>query len=169
MSEVDQSQALLSIAEIALAIAGFGGIFVALTQDRSRPRGPADSYRLVLLLSTALAALSLSLVPVALLSFEVPETWTWPLASALCAAVLLAAQAVALRARRRHPEEIRAGEHAGAARAVQVLSTFTLLAQLANAVGIFGERAFGVFFSGLVFLVVFGGYLFARMLFLWRG
>jgi hypothetical protein len=166
---VDRADALLSVAEISLALAGFGGIFLALTQDRSRPRGPADSYRLVLLLSTALAALALSLVPVLLLSLGASERWMWSLSSALSAAVLLGAQVLALRARRRHPEEIRVGEVAWAAALVQVVSTITVLAQLANAVGLFGERAFGVFFSGLVFLVVFGGYLFARMLFLWRG
>ena len=47
--------------------------------------------------------------------------------------------------------------------------TEALLAIAQISLGLFGERAFGVFFASLVFLVAFGSYLFARMLFLWRG
>jgi hypothetical protein len=49
-----------------------------------------------------------------------------------------------------------------------VTAFLTVAAQLANALGLFGARAFGVFLCGLIYLVAFGSYLFARMLFLWR-
>lgn len=60
---VDRSQTLLQIAEIALGLAGCGGIFVALSRERGTERRPADTYRLVLLMSAALSTLVVSLLP----------------------------------------------------------------------------------------------------------
>ena len=61
------------------------------------------------------------------------------------------------------------GEAPRVAAAVWVLAFVTLAAQLLNAAGVFQTRAAGVFVFGLVFLVAFGSYLFARMLFLWSS
>lgn len=166
---MEESEALLAIAQIALGLAGFGGVFVALGREHGASRRPADTYRLVLLLTTALTTLSLSLLPVALHAVGVPVQWVWALASALMAAVLAVLLIVFLRWRRRHREEIRMGEAPRVAAAVWVLSGVTLAAQLLNAAGVFQTRAAGVFVFGLVFLVAFGSYLFARMLFLWRS
>ena len=76
---------------------------------------------------------------------------------------------VIVRMRRPHREEIRAGEAPLAAAAIWVLALVSLAAQLGNAACLASTRGFGVFFCGLVFLVAFGSYLFARMRFLWRS
>jgi hypothetical protein len=165
---MDRAEALLSIAEIALGLAGFGGIFMALG-SRGAARDPADTYRLVLLLGTALSTLVISLFPVAFQAVEMPDRIVWCASSALTTILLASLVVFAERWRRRYPDEIRAGELPLAAAAVRAVALLTLASQIANAAGLFGARAFGVFFFGLVFLVAFGGYLFARMLFLWRS
>jgi hypothetical protein len=165
---VDPTEALLAIAQIALGLAGFGGIFVAVGRERRAALRPADSYRLTLLLCTALSTLVLSLVPVALRSLDVADRSVWRVSSAIMSALLVGIGVATVRMRRPHREEIRAGEAPWMAAAIWVLSFATLAAQLASAAGL-GPGGFGVFFLGLVFLVAFGSYLFARMLFLWRS
>jgi hypothetical protein len=166
---VDPTEALLAIAQIALGLAGFGGIFVAVGRERAAALRPADSYRLTLLLSTALSTLVLSLVPVALRALEVSEASVWRSSSAVMSALFLGLGVVTVRMRLPHLEEIRAGEAPWMAAAIWVLAFATLAAQLASAAGLGTLAGFGVFFLGLVFLVAFGSYLFARMLFLWRS
>jgi len=165
---MDRSEVLLAIAQVALGLAGFGGVFVALRRDEQGAREPANAYRLVLLQSSALSTLLLSLLPLGFESVGVPEAAIWALSSALMAALVGTVSVVAVRMRLRHPEEIRAGEEPRVATLTWILAVLTVAAQLANALGLFGERAFGAFLCGLIFLVAFGSYLFARMLFLWR-
>jgi hypothetical protein len=165
---MERSEALLSVAEISLGLAGFGGIFMALVRERGAVR-PADTYRLVLLLSTALSTLVLALVPVGLEAVGVPDRPVWIVSSALMIALLATILVVAVRWRRRYAEEIRVGEIPSVAAAIWILALATLAAQLLNAIGLLFAPQFGVFFLGLIFTVAFGSYLFARMLFLWRS
>lgn len=166
---MDPTEALLAIAQIALGLAGFGGIFVAVSRERAAALRPADSYRLTLLLSAALSTLVLSLVPVALRALGMSEASVWRASSAAMSALLAGLGVVTVRMRLPHREEIRAGEAPWMAAAIWVLAFATLAAQLASVLGLGALAGFGVFFFGLVFLVAFGSYLFARMLFLWRS
>ena len=166
---MDPAEALLAIAQIALGLAGFGGIFVAVSRERAETRRPADTYRLILLLATALSTLVLSLLPVAFRAIGLPDTSVWAVSSAIMAALIACLAVAIVRMRRAHREEIRAGEAPLAAAAIWTLALITLAAQLANGAGLLAARGFGVFFGGLLFLVAFGSYLFARMLFLWRS
>jgi hypothetical protein len=165
---VDRSEVLLAVAQVALGLAGFGGVFVALSRDEHGARRPANAYRLVMLQSSALSTLLLSLLPLGFESVGVSDAAIWAVSSGLMAALVGIVSLVAIHMRRRHPEEIRAGEQRQMATLTAVLAFVTIAAQLANALGLFGARAFGVFLFGLIYLVAFGSYLFARMLFLWR-
>lgn len=166
---MDTGEALLAIAQISLGLAGFGGVFVALGRSGVEARRPADTYRLILLMSTALTTLVLSLLPVALAAIGVPPATLWPLACGLEAALLASLLVVFQRLRRRHSEAIRAGEARTVAAGIFVLAGAVLAAEIAGAAGAFSGRSEGVFLLGLVFFVAFGSYLFARMLFLWRS
>jgi hypothetical protein len=165
---VERSEVLLAIAQVALGLAGFGGVFVALRREEQGTREPANAYRLVLLQSSALSTLLLSLLPLGFESVGIPEAAIWALSSGLMAVLIGTVSLVAVRMRRRYREEIRAGEEPRVATLTWMLAVLTVAAQLANAFGLFGARAFGAFLCGLIFLVAFGSYLFARMLFLWR-
>lgn len=167
---MEPADALLSIAEIALGLAGFGGIFVAFSRDRGVARSPADTYRLVVLLSAALSTLLLSLLPVALLALAIEPDTVWSLGSAAATLLIVSLLGVTWRFRTTHSDEIREGEFTWVAKLIWVLASCLLVAELANALHVFGTaRTFGVFLLGLVFLLAFGAYLFARMLFLWRS
>lgn len=166
---MEHTEALLAIAQIALGLAGFGGVFVAVGRSLNEARQPADTYRLVLLLSTALATLVLSLLPVALHALGLAAPALWRVSSALLAGLLATLLAVFQRWRQRHLEEIQRGEAATVAKVIWVLATITVVAQASSAAGLIHAREAGVFLVGLVFLVAFGSYLFARMLFLWRS
>jgi hypothetical protein len=123
----------------------------------------------VLLLTTALATLALSFLPVTLRALGLEGPSVWRLASALLAAVVAALLLVFRRWRLRYFDEIREGEAAWVATGVWLVFAGLVAAELLNAAGAFGAQAAGVFFVGLVSLVTFGSYLFARMLFLWRS
>jgi hypothetical protein len=165
---VDRHEALLAIAQIALGLAGFGGVFVAVG-GRAATRGPADTYRLVMLQSTALSTLVLSLLPIAIEGLGASEDTAWRVSSVLLMVLFLGVVIAVWRIRRPHEAEIRIGEQRAVARLLWVAAFACLAAQVPNALGCFGGRAFGVFFASLVFFVAFGSYLFARMLFLWRS
>jgi hypothetical protein len=165
---VESPDVLLSIAEIALGLAGFGGIFMAFGRAGGERRG-ADTYRLVMLLSTALVTLVLSFVPVVLQALLVPDTSVWRLASALQAAATVGLMLNVAHFTRRNREVLRAEEAPGVSQVLWLLAALVLAVQVANAAGFDAGRPFGLFLFGLVFLLSFGAYLFARMLFLWRS
>jgi hypothetical protein len=104
-----------------------------------------------------------------MLALELGERAIWSVASGSMAVLITTLLVVTARYRTRHRDEIREGEIRGASNVIWVLATFVLAAQVGNALGLFPESGFGVYFVGLIFLVAFGGYLFARMLFLWRS
>jgi hypothetical protein len=161
-------EALLGIAQIALGLAGFGGVFVAMSQTGNGVRLPADTYRLVLLLSVSLSTLFLALVPVALDPLGLEGDALWRTSNMLFFALLGALLAVFRKWRRQHREAVRAGETPIVASIVWTLAGATLLAQIGSALALLG-RPGGVFVTGLVLLVAFGSFLFARMLFLWQS
>ena len=76
------------LAEVAVALAGFSGIVVAIqSSDRVHPW---DTYRAAVLLSTGFTMLLLALLPSALYSFGVAGPSLWRLSSALSIPIVLA-------------------------------------------------------------------------------
>jgi hypothetical protein len=164
----DQHEALLAIAQIALGLAGFGGVFVAMSQSGNRVRDIADTYRLVLLLTVSLSTLFLSLLPVALERLGITGDLLWRTSNALFFVMLGALLVFFHRWRTRHRDVIREGEAPVVAVVVWGLSGVMVVAELLGAAALVGPPE-GIFLLGLVFLVAFGSFLFARMLFLWRS
>ncbi len=78
------------LAEIAIALAGFSGIVVAV-QSRDHAH-PWDTYRAVALLLTGFSMLVQVLLPSVIHSFGVSGPSLWRLSSALCVMVTLAPQ-----------------------------------------------------------------------------
>jgi len=64
-----------AIAEVAIGLAGFSGVFVALTRTDSF--APPEQVRLSFLLYTSLGALFLSLIPHALFTASLSEVVAW--------------------------------------------------------------------------------------------
>ncbi len=94
-----------AIAEVAIGLAGFAGVFVALT--RSESFAPPEQVRLSFLLYTSLGALFLALVPNALLTGSMSHDTAWTILGILAVThttVLTSYLARALSLRRDYPD-----------------------------------------------------------------
>jgi hypothetical protein len=85
---VEGSEELSLLAEIAVALAGFSGIVVAI-QSRDRAH-PWDTYRAAALLITGFSMLVEALLPSAIHSFGVAGPNLWRLSSVLCVLIVMA-------------------------------------------------------------------------------
>jgi hypothetical protein len=86
--DLDAQETLSGIAEVAVALAGFSGLFVALRTGREA-LSHVERQALLLMLTLSLGAAVISLAPIPLLLFGVPEPLVW-LAGCLSMGVLLA-------------------------------------------------------------------------------
>jgi len=68
----DLTEALATIAEVAIGLAGFSGIVVVLSRTYERRLTPLERYRLFILLVPSLATTFLALITLALVSSGVP-------------------------------------------------------------------------------------------------
>ena len=160
-------EALSTIAEVGLGLAGFTGILVALGrtgQAFSRP----EVLRLLLLLVSSLGAMFLALLPFALHESGVGEAACWRLSSAILAAFTSIALAyLGYQIQRR-----RAEFGALFSRSVFVVVTTGSLAivalQLGNAMGLGALPRSGPYVFGLLWLLFIASLQFARILFV-RG
>jgi hypothetical protein len=72
---VDISEILLTIAEVAVALAGFGGIAAGLGYRARGSWNEQDRFRLLVMVSVSLSLVFACLVPYALLNTGIPEAW----------------------------------------------------------------------------------------------
>jgi acyl-homoserine lactone acylase PvdQ len=159
---MDISEALLTIAQIALGLAGFSAVLVALSGEPSRWT-PLDSFRITGMLALSFGALFLSLIPFVLGSFSVSESTIWRISAGVTGFFMFGAGTMAHRRFRRLSPPDRAALNPKLAYANQVaLSSLGLLA-VASAAGLVGASA-GVFFLGLVALLAFAAYMVVRFL-----
>jgi hypothetical protein len=91
------ADALSTLAEVAIAIAGFSGIVSVFGRRSSGHWSPAERTRLVGLLVMSFTAVFFSVVPFVLLSIPVSESTCWRSLSLLLAASRLGSIAVVLR------------------------------------------------------------------------
>ncbi len=161
--EMEPTDALLTIAELALGLTGFTGV-VAAFRTRSGPWLPADAFRVFSLLSVSLGVLFLALIPLSLAYFPLSDEVSWRISSGLMTLFTVPGALVIISRIRRLD-----------ARSKQVLSRPTIafivfgsalnaLAQLLNAAGVFPNTSFAIYFAGLVWLLFYSGLQFARLL-----
>ena len=159
-------EALSTIAQIGLGLAGFTGILVALGRTGASFSRP-EVLRLLLLLVSSLGAMFLALLPFALHESGVGDAACWRLSSAILAAFVSGALAYLGYQIQRHRAEF--GELFS--RTIFVVVTTGSLAifvlQIANAVGLGAPRS-GPYVFGLLWLLFIASLQFARILFV-RG
>ena len=161
---MEASDTLLTLAEVSLGLAGFAGIVIVFGRGPGA-LPPADSFRLLALVSCSLATLFLSLISIALgfVGVTEPELWQW--SSAMMVALAVPAHLFAFSRVRRDAAEI-----------FEVLPAFMLpigasffvanfVAQICNALGVAWVPSFGVYLFGLILYLLFAAFQFARMLF----
>ena len=164
---MDPAGTLEAMAQVSVTLAGFSGLVVAFrtgsasTLDRWLPR-----ERLIfwLLLVATFSALFFSLLPLALLAFALAEELVWRSSSLLLGVFLASALGAAVRANLRltqegHPSVIPRVWAAGV-----TLSASGVLLELANGLGLFAVRSFGVYLLGPLLLLGMGCLMFVAFL-----
>ena len=155
---MDAEETLLTLAELAVALAGFSGVVTAF-QTRGRPWSRFDSGRLWNMLRFALALLFFSLLPLVWLAAgESP----WVACSALLG-VTAAAQAVvsASHAVRRPP-----GTHPYVATFMAAGGLISAIVLSLNTLGVLFLQSFTGYFIGLFWLLIASSVFFVRLVYL---
>jgi hypothetical protein len=160
---IDLAGALLTFAQVAIGLAGFSAILVALS-GKPHQWTPVDAFRIRNILAFSFQSVFLSLVPFVLAFFSLPQSTVWRvslliLAIATLGGVLLVVSGVY----RLSPPE-RAVLNAVVVSTVIAILCFMAAVELLAAFGIV-HRASGVFFLGLVVLLGISTALVARFLF----
>ena len=160
---IDVANALLAVAQVAIGLAGFSAILVALS-GKPHQWTPVDAFRIRNILAFSFQTVFLSVVPLLLALFSLPESTVWKvspliLALATFGDVLLVLGGV-YRLSRLERAVLKAVVIATVIFILFTMATVELLA----ASGII-RPAQGVFFLGLIVLLGVSTVLVARFLF----
>jgi hypothetical protein len=160
---MDQFEGLQTIAEVAVGIAGFGGIVVAITRGRQEWQS-WDEIRIWGVLVPSISAVPLALLPLGLSSAGLASDALWRVSSlAMIAVGLTSFLAFGLRFR----STLAQGPfHPVLGRFLAGGSVLNLLCQASNAVGIGFRGSFSVYYFGLLWLLIYSGLEFISLIFL---
>jgi len=160
---IDVANALLTLAQIAIGLAGFATILVALS-GKPHLWTPVDAFRIRNILAFSFQSVFLSLIPFVLTFFALRESTVWLVALLILAAATLASVLLTLNGVYRLTPSERAVLNAVVVSAVTVVLCIMAAIELFAALG-FVRPASGVFFVGLVVLLGVSAVLVARFLF----
>jgi len=160
---MDYFEGLQTIAEVAVGIAGFGGIIVAITRNRDEWES-WDEIRIWGVLVPSISAVLLALLPLGLSSAGLASDALWRVASGIMvAAGGLGFLAFGWRFRATLAE---GPLHPVLGRVLSGGSVLNLLCQASNAVGIGFRGSFSVYYFGLLWFLVYSGLEFISLVFL---
>ena len=153
---MDEAGTLETLAQVSVTLSGFSGVVVAFRSGASSTLDtwlPRERLIFWLLLVSSLSALFFSLLPLVLAAFRLAPLVVWRSTSLALAGFLAASVSAAWRSNRRlsatgHPSVI---PHVWAVGGPLMVVVATL--QLANALGAFRGRAFGVYLLGPLLLL----------------
>ena len=157
--------AFLTIAEFAMALAGFTSVVVIFSQ-RGEGWKPADAFRIRSALWASLGAGFFALIPSGLQLVGVSGHPLWRVSSSLFAAFIAVILLDSLRRLHNLDSESRLLLGSIAPRAMPLLPVVALLLQLANVVGTGFEPQPGAYFFGLLLLLLGGVLAFVRTIFI---
>ena len=166
---MDQSETLLTVAELSVALAGFAGLVSVIGRDRDRQSSIADGLRLQMMLEVALLNAALALFPLPFLQPATFEPEIWRLGSGIhfvSSVGLVLFGFYRYRTTRPDPDPLwSSSSMIGLAVVTSVLDVF-------NAVGLGGSSAFSFYLATLLLSLVGAGVKFmvvARSVFTERG
>jgi hypothetical protein len=160
----EESEILLTIAQLAIGVAGFSGIAVVFKR-KPGPLSDAEVYRVALLFANATAAMFISLITFPLHLIFNDAANVWRVGSAITA--LFSALFVnwmlrhAFRLYRRVPQLFNLYFMSSMASG-HVLNA---MLQLGNVFGLFGRRSSAIFIVGMLWLLLHSTFQFGRILF----
>ena len=157
--------AFLTIAEFAMALAGFTSVVVIFSR-RGEGWKPVDAFRIRAALWGSLGAGFFALIPSGLRLVGVSGQPLWRVSSSLFAVFIAVTIVDSLHRLHKLDSESRLLLGPIAPRAMPLLIIIALLLQLANAVGAGFEPQPGAYFFGLLLLLLGGVIAFVRTLFI---
>ena len=162
----DPADALGSVIEFSIGLAGFSGI-VAVFAHRNSGLDHADRLRLGVLLTNSLIPGFMAFFSLGALQHASPEL-AWRISSGLFAAASTAGLAVSLRRLRQMPDASRALISKRINLFISGGNAIHIGAQVVNTLGFFSS-GFIVFYGGLVFVLLTATVAFVRLIFSPRG
>ena len=154
---------MLTFAQIAIGLAGFSAILVALS-GKPHQWTAVDAFRIRCILAFSFQSVFLSLVPFVLSFFELPASSIWPISLWILAIATFGCVALTLSGVYRLTRAERAVLKATVVYSVVTTLCAMAVLELLAACGIV-HSATGVFFLGLVVLLGVSTVLVARFLF----
>ena len=161
---MSEHETLTSVAEFAIALAGFSGIVVALGKQPGR-WAPADRYRLLNVLIFAFGAGFMAYVPMGLAHAGLAGSHLWRVSSGLFLCFAVPGAILMFVRTRALPEDVRSLVNPLVRLISYTTSAVGILAQVLNLLGLGLEPQFSVYFLGLVLLLLNGSIQFTRILF----
>lgn len=144
---------LLTIAEIAVALAGFASIVSVIAQRTEDESRVADSYRLRLMLEVALRNAGFAVLPLPFLPVFASDPMVWRAASGLYLVAALVHGLIRLKTQRLvGPSWFTL--------CAQVFLALTAITSVANVVGLGGAHAFSLYLASLFFGLTVSGLAF---------
>jgi hypothetical protein len=162
-SVIDVPNALLTLAQVAIGLAGFATILVALS-GKPHQWTHVDAFRIRSILGFSFLSVFLSLVPFVLAFFSLPESTVWKVSLLIIAITTLSGVLLVLRGVYRLSRPERAVLRLLVVSMVTATLFITAVVELLGAFGIV-RPAPGVFFLGMVVLLGISTVLVARFLF----
>lgn len=163
MFVIDVASALLTFAQLAIGLAGFSAILVALS-GKPHQWTPVDAFRIRNILAFTFQSVFLSLMPFVLAFFSLPESKVWQVSLLILAIATLGGVLLVLSGVYRLSRPERAVLNAVVVSTVTAILCAMAAVELLAAFGIVGPAS-GVFFLGLVVLLGISTVLVARFLF----
>lgn len=163
MSVIDIANALLTFAQVAIGLAGFSAILVALS-GKPHQWTPVDAFRIRNILAFSFQSAFLALIPFVLAFFSVPQPAVWQVSLLILAIATLGGVLLVLSGVYRLSPSERAVLNAVVVSAVVAVLCLMAAVELLAAFDI-ARPASGVFFLGLVVLLGISTVLVARFLF----
>jgi hypothetical protein len=160
---IDVANALLTFAQLAIGLAGFSAILVALS-GKPHQWTPVDAFRIRNILGFTFQSVFLSLVPFVLAFFSLSEPKVWQVSLLVLAIATLGGVLLVLSGVYRLSRSERAVLNAVVVSTVVVVLCAMAAVELLAAFGVV-RPASGVFFLGLVVLLGVSTTLVARFLF----
>jgi len=146
-------EVLLTLGEVAIAVAGFSSIVAVFGRRTERPWSPVESFRLATLIANAVGPALLAFVPFALLNLHLSPRTVWGLSSAALVAFVVAQTFwVFSKGRQRFSES---GEpiRLWVAVSANSLSLIAVVLQILNIIGLWFHRELGPFLMGLLLIL----------------
>ena len=156
---------LLTVAEVAIALAGFSSVVAAFGRGAGHAWSAVDRFRLAQMLEHSLAAALFAFVPFCVSHLATDPAAIWATSSGLFAIFLVAETGLVvprMRALGSERESLRPWLSA----IMALCAVAALLLQMANVFGFGFERQAGPYVIGLVLMLVASGAQFSRLLFL---